>query len=123
MGPVFVLRSSSALTQNGTMHGLTAFSKLPWTPGTHPLERKKTSPTGLVMLEFAPGFADPNWCSRSHVLFVVEGTLTLELRDNSVVVEAGNAYSLAPGTEHRAQNLGDRAVVAFVVSDLVPSTP
>lgn len=105
------------------MHGLAAFSELPWTPGAHPLERKKTSPTGLVMLEFAPGFADPNWCSRSHVLFVIEGTLTLELRDGRAVVEAGNAYSLAQGTEHRAVNDGDRAVITFVVSDLAPNAP
>jgi len=99
------------------MHVLAPFSDVPWQPGNHPLERKKVSDGGLTLLEFAPGFSDPNVCERSHVLFVLEGTLTLELRAETVAVQAGNAFWLDRGTEHRASNRGNVPVVLFVASD------
>lgn len=38
------------------------FTSLVWTPGAHPLERKKLIDGCPVLLEFGPGFEDPNWC-------------------------------------------------------------
>lgn len=105
------------------MQGIAQFSSIPWEQGGHPLERKKVSSTGLVLLEFAPGFADPNWCRRSHVIYVIEGTLSLELRDGVVAISAGDAFALASGVEHRAANHGECRVVSFVASDIAPIPP
>ncbi|HUK12439.1 MAG TPA: hypothetical protein VLW17_03980, partial [Thermoanaerobaculaceae bacterium] len=55
------------------------FTAMPWSPGSHPLERKKAAAHGATMLEFAPGFADPVWCERGHVGYVLAGTLHVEL--------------------------------------------
>jgi len=94
------------------------FTSLPWSVGGHPLERKKLvegHPVGL--LEFAPGFEDPNWCPRGHVIYVLEGALALELTDgSSEQVHAGNGCVLALGTRHRASNRGDLPVRLFIVS-------
>ena len=87
--------------------------------GAHPLEHKKVCadrPAALLRVE--PGFADPNWCERSHVIYVLAGTLELELRDGTRRVGAGDGCWLDAGTAHRASNSGDVPVVAFIVSDV-----
>jgi quercetin dioxygenase-like cupin family protein len=96
-----------------------AFPALPWTAGNHPLERKKVG-TGrpIVMLEFAAGFADPNWCERSHVIFVLGGTLEIELRDRVERFAAGECCVIDAGTAHRARNPGQDPVTAFVASEI-----
>lgn len=96
---------------------------LPWTQGGHPLERKKASAQRpMLLIEFAPGFIDPNLCLRSHVIYVLSGVLSLELADGSERgperFGAGQACWLDAGTTHRARNDGQVPVVAFIASDL-----
>lgn len=96
---------------------------LPWTQGGHPLERKKASAQRpMLLIEFAPGFIDPNLCLRSHVIYVLSGVLSLELADGSERgperFGAGQACWLDAGTTHRARNDGEVPVVAFIASDL-----
>jgi quercetin dioxygenase-like cupin family protein len=103
-----------------------AFTKVtfaaPFVPGAHPLERKKTSPhPSVVLLEFAPGFLDPNWCRRAHVVYVLRGELTLELEGARERIRTGECCVLDGGTAHRAANEGGEPVLAFVASDLQPA--
>jgi quercetin dioxygenase-like cupin family protein len=96
-----------------------AFAELPFVQGGHPLERKKIGPhASVAVLEFAPGFADPNWCTRAHVFHVLEGELTLELDGSREVVGQGSSCVLDAGTRHRAGNEGGTRAVIFAVSDL-----
>jgi len=87
-----------------------SFAPLPlasaeWTQGSHPLERKKPFADGKVtLLEFAPGFADPSWCTNPHILYVLEGELELELEGRVVAVGTGDGCILANGEPHRARN-------------------
>ena len=95
------------------------FPELVWMPGGHPLERKKVSPTRPIgLLEFAPGFADPNWCERSHLIYVVSGRLSLEFTDGVQRFESGQSCLIDRGTRHRAQNDGEEAVIAFIASEI-----
>lgn len=95
------------------------FASTPWTPGGHPLEQKKVDPKGAaVMLKFAPGFADPNWCPRSHILFVLEGTLSVEFETTTLTVAQGQACRIDAGTQHRATNTTQHDVVLLAISDL-----
>jgi hypothetical protein len=91
---------------------------LPWTAGSHPLERKKSWPSrGLTLLEFAPGFEDPNVCFNGHAIYVLEGSLALEL-DGGVIerVEPGEACFLDRGTAHRACNAGNNRLILLVLA-------
>jgi quercetin dioxygenase-like cupin family protein len=98
------------------------FSSLPFTQGGHPFERKKTgSEPSVSLLEFRPGFADPNWCRRAHVIYVLRGALTLELEGVSETVAEGEGCVLDAGTAHRARNDGAEPVLAFIASDLKPA--
>jgi quercetin dioxygenase-like cupin family protein len=95
------------------------FPDLAWGPGGHPLERKKACPDRpIVLLEFAPGFADPNWCERSHLVYVVSGTLSFQFAGGVEHFAAGQSCVIDAGTAHCARNDGAEVVVAFVASEI-----
>ncbi|MFI5166817.1 MAG: cupin domain-containing protein [Thermoanaerobaculales bacterium] len=98
-----------------------AFTRLPldsvvWAAGGNPLERKKTAAAGATVIEFAPGFADPNWCERAHVAYVLSGTLRLEVAGRIEEVAAGDGFVTDRGTPHRASNPGADPVRLFVIT-------
>ncbi|MFN8627401.1 MAG: cupin domain-containing protein [Candidatus Binatia bacterium] len=93
------------------------FASLAWTAGAHALEKKKlVDGQPAVLLEFAPGFEDPRWCERGHVIYVLNGTLDLVLEDRRERVPAGEGCVIEPNTRHRAANAGTLAVRLLVVS-------
>jgi quercetin dioxygenase-like cupin family protein len=92
---------------------------MPWEAGAHKLERKKSlTGRGVGLLEFAPGFADPNWCTRNHIMYVVEGELEFEFEEGIMSLSAGQCGVLDHGTRHRARNPTDETALVFVVSDV-----
>ncbi len=46
------------------------------------------------MVEYSPGYLADHWCSRGHVLLVLEGELITELKD-------GRQFILTPGTSYQ----------------------
>jgi quercetin dioxygenase-like cupin family protein len=98
---------------------MASFTGMDWSDGAHPLEHKKNGSSHVTLLQFEPGFSDPNWCERSHVFFVVDGTLHVEFQDDSgVELVAGNALWISSGTAHRASVRSSQVATVFVVSDL-----
>ena len=48
------------------------------------------------MVEYTPGYLADHWCSRGHVLLVLEGELITELEDGSKhLLKAGMSYQVA----------------------------
>ncbi len=60
------------------------------------------------MVEYSTGYLADHWCSRGHVLLVLEGELVTELEDGSThVLGAGQSYQVADGTApHRSRTSG-----------------
>ena len=58
----------------------------------------------LRMVEYSPGYLADHWCTRGHVLLVLEGELRTELDDGRVsVLAAGESYQVGTGMEpHRS---------------------
>ena len=56
------------------------------------------------MVEYSPGYFADHWCSRGHVLLVLEGELVTELKDGRTFrLSAGTSYQVADGAEpHRS---------------------
>ena len=56
------------------------------------------------MVEYSPGYFADHWCSRGHVLLVLEGELVTELQDGRIFhLTAGTSYQVADGAEpHRS---------------------
>jgi quercetin dioxygenase-like cupin family protein len=59
-------------------------------------------------VEYSPGYVADHWCARGHVLLVLEGELTTELRDGRrFQLTAGMSYHVAEGAEpHRSLSAG-----------------
>ncbi|MFN7965109.1 MAG: cupin domain-containing protein [Acidobacteriota bacterium] len=94
------------------------FCNVPWTPGAHPLERKRAiEGAPAVEISFEPGFHDPNACRSGHAGYVLEGTLAIDFdAGDSLTVQAGNGFLIDAGTSHRARNPGAGAVRLFIYS-------
>jgi diacylglycerol kinase family enzyme len=60
------------------------------------------------MVEYSAGYLADHWCSRGHVLLVLEGELVTELQDGSVhVLKAGQSYQVADTVApHRSRTAG-----------------
>ena len=102
-----------------------AFCTTDWskiTPTEHPGETGvaywRTLETGNIrvrMVEYSPGYFADHWCSRGHVLLVLEGELVTELKDGSLYrLGPGVSYQVADGAEpHRSHT--DTGAKLFIV--------
>lgn len=81
------------------------------TPTEHPGEIGKaiwkTLEVGNLrvrMVEYTPGYISDHWCSRGHVLLVLEGELLTELKDGrKFTLHPGMTYQVASDAEpHRS---------------------
>jgi hypothetical protein len=56
------------------------------------------------MVEYTPGYRADHWCSRGHVLLVLEGELVTELASGkTVTLGPGSSYQVAENAEpHRS---------------------
>ena len=56
------------------------------------------------MVEYSPGYRADHWCSKGHILLVIEGELETELADGRrFTLKAGMSYQVADGAEpHRS---------------------
>jgi hypothetical protein len=99
---------------------LGSLNDLKWSQGPHPLEWKQVDPAfpSVARLRFEPGFADPNWCTASHIIHVESGALSLELVDGHLTLGPGEFIHLSKGTAHRAKNLGNVSAQLWIVSHL-----
>jgi hypothetical protein len=66
-------------------------------------------------VEYSPGYVADHWCSRGHVLLVMEGELVTELQDGRrFTLTAGMSYHVAEGAEpHRSVTAGGASL--FIV--------
>ena len=57
------------------------------------------------MVEYSPGYLADHWCSRGHVLLVLDGELLTELQDGRrVTLTRGMSYQVADGDmPHRSR--------------------
>ncbi len=67
------------------------------------------------MVEYGEGYRADHWCSRGHVLLVLEGQLITELKDGrSVTLGPGMSYQVADGdTPHRSRT--EKGARLFIV--------
>lgn len=93
----------------GIPFGTTDWSQVPPTehPGETGMATWRTLEMGNVrvrMVEYSPGYFADHWCSRGHVLLVLEGELITELKDGRMfTLRPGVSYQVADGAEpHRS---------------------
>src|SRR5438874_13463912 len=76
-------------------------------PGETGTARWRTREFGNIrvrVVEYSPGDLADHWCSKGHILYVLEGVLETELEDGrKVTLTPGASYQVADGAEeHRS---------------------
>jgi quercetin dioxygenase-like cupin family protein len=74
-------------------------------PGETGLALWRTVELGNVRIRhvhYSPGYFADHWCDRGHILFVLEGELTTELKD-------GRKFRLTQGMSYHVSDFGDAA--------------
>lgn len=89
---------------------------------TAPGARQKVAEHGgkrVRLLEFTEAFVEPDWCSRGHAGYVLEGAMEIALEHGPTVrFGPGDALVLCAGTDkHKARSLGP-LVRLFLVEDV-----
>ena len=85
----------------GVPFGVTDWSNVPETtrPGVSGAATWRTVQAGDVrvrVVTYSPGYLADHWCSRGHILFVLEGELLTELQGGSVyTLTAGMSYQVS----------------------------
>jgi hypothetical protein len=92
--------------------GVTDWSSVPVTrhPGETGIALWRTREIGNIrvrMVEYSPGYLADHWCERGHVLLVMDGELTTELKDGSLhILKPGQSYQVADGVApHRSRTV------------------
>jgi quercetin dioxygenase-like cupin family protein len=69
----------------------------------------------LRMVEYTPGYRADHWCDKGHLLLVVKGELTTELKEGRVVtLRAGTSYHVADGAEAHRSSTASGATLYIV---------
>jgi len=71
----------------------------------------------LRLVEFGPGFSDPGWCLKGHVVYLLEGELESEYEDGISSRRAGEAYIIPAGVKHRSRNPHAVPAVLLIVDE------
>ena len=81
--------------------GVTDWSTVPETthPGVSGVATWRTVQAGNVrvrIVTYSPGYLADHWCSRGHILFVLEGALLTEIQAGAVhILTAGMSYQVS----------------------------
>ncbi|MFC2164381.1 DHCW motif cupin fold protein [Acidobacteriota bacterium] len=68
------------------------------------------------IVDYSPGFRSDHWCPRGHVLLVLEGELTIELKDGQVyIMPPGTSFQAADDDENPHMAYTDKGAKVFIV--------
>lgn len=71
-------------------------SEAPGLSGTVRQRRLEEGNLRVRLVTYSPGYRADHWCSRGHVLFVLEGTLQTEVQGGAThVLTAGMSYQVS----------------------------
>lgn len=68
------------------------------------------------MVEYSPGYVADHWCSRGHVVFVLEGELITELKDGrKFFLKQGSSYQVMSDESNPHMSRTERGAKLFIV--------
>jgi quercetin dioxygenase-like cupin family protein len=95
---------------------LVEFEKLAWHNSAAGARFKifKSGKQQLRLLEFSEGFEEAEWCVKGHAFYLLEGELTLRMKDGTIRLKQGDTGFLGAGEEYAhkvVMNQGGRALL------------
>jgi len=108
------------MKMEGIPFGVTEWAKVdptahPGSPGVASWQTCQFQDIRVRMVEYSAGYVADHWCSKGHILLVLEGELHTELADGRrFVLRPGMSYQVADGAEpHRSA--APRGAKLFIV--------
>jgi len=104
-----------------TPFAVTDWDKIPSVehPGEHGSAFWKTLDLGAVrvrLVEYTPGYLADHWCSRGHILYVIEGELETELKGGGrFLLRAGMSYQVSDSEEQPHRSSTGTGARLFIV--------
>jgi len=94
------------------------FESIPWDQPAPGVRCKSYEQNGrkLRLARFTRDFVEPDWCTKGHIGYVLEGEMELDVHGTVVTVRAGDGLFIPPGSEHghKARVLTDVASIILV---------
>ena len=72
----------------------------PGTTGVAHWRTRQFNDIRVRMVEYSPGYEADHWCSKGHILLVLDGELETELAD-------GRRFTLTPGTSYQVADAAE----------------
>ena len=68
------------------------------------------------IVEYSPGFRSDHWCPRGHILLVLEGSLTIRLKDGrEYVLDQMKSFQAGDDDQNPHMALTDSGARVFIV--------
>ena len=87
--------------------------------GTEGMALWRTVEAGNVrvrIVEYSPGYVADHWCSKGHVVLVLDGELVTELKDGRrFVMKEGSSYQVAEDESNPHMSRTDKGARLFIV--------
>lgn len=79
------------------------FESMPWESPAVGAKVKAYERNGrkLRLVEFTREFAEPVWCTKGHIGYILEGQLEINFDGKIVVFGPGNGLFILPGEKHK----------------------
>ena len=88
-------------------------------PGIAGVASWQTIDSGNVrvrIVEYSPGYIADHWCSKGHVVFVLEGELVTELKDGrTFVLKEGSSYQVGEDKDNPHMSKTQSGAKLFIV--------
>lgn len=68
----------------------------------------------LRLAEFTREFVEPDWCTKGHVGYILEGRMEIDFDGKMIVFGPGDGLFIQPGDKHKAKVVTDTVRVILV---------
>ncbi len=96
------------------------FESIPWEAPAVGVRFKAYEEGGrkLRLAEFGRGFVEPDWCTKGHIGYVLEGQMEIDFDGKVVAFGPGDGIFIPAGAEHRHKaKILTKSVTVFLVED------
>jgi quercetin dioxygenase-like cupin family protein len=97
------------------------FESIPWASPTDDVKVKAYEQDGkkLRLVEFAKEFVEPDWCTKGHIGYILEGQMEIDFDGKIEVFGPGDGVFIPAGQQHKHKGrvLTDK-VKAILVEDV-----
>ena len=79
------------------------FESMPWESPTAGIKFKAYEQDGkkLRLVEFSKEFVEPDWCTKGHIGYILEGQMEIDFDGAKVVFGPGDGVFIPAGPEHK----------------------